>query len=162
MIAQYQDPAAPEKLKAPRHYALKLAHKHIPEMQIIAGLKTAPLFTPIVANIYAGLAVQIFLPVQLFPKKVTPQQLHAHLENHYKNEPFIKVQPHDPEAKLEEGFYDITACNNTNRADIFVLGNDQQIVLLTRLDNLGKGASGAAIQSMNLLMNAEETTSLTA
>jgi N-acetyl-gamma-glutamyl-phosphate reductase len=161
MIAEHEAPNAPEKLKAPRPYALKLTHKHLPEMQTLANLKFPPLFTPIVADIYAGLAVQTFLPTTLFPKKVTPQQLHAHLTNHYKNEPFIKVQPHDPEAKLDEGQFDITTCNNTNRADIFVLGNEQQIVLLARLDNLGKGASGAAIQSMNLLMGIPETTALT-
>jgi N-acetyl-gamma-glutamyl-phosphate reductase len=160
MIAEHEASSAPEKLKAPRPYALKLAHKHLPEMQTLANLKFPPLFTPIVADVYAGLAVQTFLPTQLFAKKITPRQLHAHLQNHYKNEPFIQVQPLDPEAKLDEGQFDITACNNTNRADIFVLGNDQQIVLLTRLDNLGKGASGAAIQSMNLLMGIPETTAL--
>jgi N-acetyl-gamma-glutamyl-phosphate reductase len=161
MIAQYQAPDAPEKLKGPRPYALALSHKHLPEMQTLAGLKHPPLFTPIVANVYQGLAVQIFLPPNAFKKKRSLLDVKSHLVAHYANEPFINVMP-DPQTSLDDGQFDITACNNTNRADIFVLGNDQQIVLLTRLDNLGKGASGAAIQSMNLLLNLPETTALTA
>jgi len=160
MIAQYEDPAAPEKLKAPRHYALKLTHKHLPEMKTQANLTHAPVFTPVVCNIHSGLTVETFLP----NPTTSAEKIHTLLANHYKNEPFIKVAPFDEGATLDDGFFDITACNNTNRADLFVFANpdSSQIVLVTRLDNLGKGASGAAIQCMNLLLGIDETTALRA
>lgn len=162
MIAQYEDANRPAKLAAPRHYALKLAHKHLPEMQIISGLKAPPLFTPVVCGVHSGLAVETFLPAQLLARKVTPTDVHAALAKHYAGQKFVHVQPFDAEAKLDEGFFDITACNGTNRAEIFVFGHDTQIVVLARLDNLGKGASGAAIQCMNIALGLDEATGLTA
>lgn len=160
MIAQYEAPDAPPALRAPRPYALKLNHKHLPEMRYIAGLDTAPVFMPVVANIHSGLAATILLPAGLLPGRPTPQSLHALLSAHYAKETFVRVMPFDADANLDEGFLDITACNNTNRADIFVFGHDDQIALVTRLDNLGKGASGAAIQCMNLMLGLDETLGL--
>jgi N-acetyl-gamma-glutamyl-phosphate reductase len=163
MIAAYEDVSAPEKLRAPRHYALKLQHKHLPEMQKHAGLAAAPLFTPVVCDVHSGLAVEVFVPAQILTSPTTPRQIHEALARHYAGEKFIHVMPFDPEAQegLDEGFFDITACNHTNRADLFVFGNSGgQVALLCRLDNLGKGASGAAIQSMNLLLGCEEQTGL--
>jgi N-acetyl-gamma-glutamyl-phosphate reductase len=158
MIAQYQDPAAPPALKAPRHYALKLAHKHLPEMRVHAGLEKPPLFTPVVCNIYAGLAVEVFVPASALSRKLPPAEIRDLLAAHYAGEPFIRVMPYDPNAAegLDDGFLDITACNNTNNADIFIFGSGDQLALICRLDNLGKGASGAAIQSMNLALGFEE------
>ena len=163
MIAQYEDPHAPAKLKAPRHYALGLHHKHLPEMQKIAGLTHAPLFTPVVCNIHSGLAVELFLPAQLLKSKASPKELHAHLAAHYANEQFVQVLPFDPALSLDDGQFDITACNNTNRADLAIFGHDTgggQIVIICRLDNLGKGAAGAAVQSLNLLLGSAESTGL--
>jgi N-acetyl-gamma-glutamyl-phosphate reductase len=163
MIAQYEAPDAPQTLNAPRPYALTLNHKHLPEMQTIADLKYPPLFTPIVAKIYQGLAVQIFLPITAFKKKISPAEIFSYLFGYYAAEPFIKVLPFFEEATtLDDGFFDITACNNTNRADIAVFGHDTQIALICRLDNLGKGAAGAAIQCLNLLLGVNEATGLKA
>ena len=167
MIAAYeQNPA--QALKGPRPYALKLAHKHLPEMQTHAGLDAPPLFTPVVCNIHSGLAVETFLPAAVLAAPASPRDVHAVLTAHYAGERFVRVMPFDPEAQqgLDEGFFDITACNDTNRADLFVFGHaggpggPAQTALLCRLDNLGKGASGAAVQSLNLLIGADEGTGL--
>ncbi len=160
MIAQYEAADAPAKLKAPRHYGLKLNHKHLPEMQKIAGLSVPPIFTPVVCAVHSGLAVETFLPVAQLGKKVSAADVQQILAAHYAGEKFIKVMPYPAETSLDEGFFDITACNGTNRADIFVFGNDDQIILLSRIDNLGKGASGAAIQCMNILLGCDEAEGL--
>ncbi|MCL2649179.1 MAG: N-acetyl-gamma-glutamyl-phosphate reductase [Phycisphaerales bacterium] len=155
----------PPHLHAPRHYALKLTHKHLPEMQTITGLTHPPLFTPVVAPIHSGLCVETFLPTRLLKNSTTPQSIQHLLATHYANEPFIHVFPYDATATtaagaLNEGFLDITACNGTNRTDLIITGNPAQIALLARLDNLGKGASGAAIQCLNLMLALDESTGL--
>ncbi len=162
MIAAYEAPDAPLKFKSPRHYALKLTHKHLPEMQLLAGLAHPPLFTPVICNTHSGLVVETFLPPAVLAQKLTPAQLRDMLAAHYAGEPFVRVMPFDPQAAqgLDEGFLDLTACNGTNRADLFVFGHDDHIVLLSRLDNLGKGASGAAVQCMNLALGFEEGSGL--
>lgn len=156
MIAIYEAADAPEKLKAPRHYALKMAHKHLPEMQKIPGLAHAPLFTPVICNVHSGLAVETFLPAPVLARPIAPSDIHAVLSRYYAGEKFAHVAPFDPAATLDEGYFDITTCNGTNRADLFVFGHDDQMALFTRLDNLGKGASGAAIQCMNLALGFAE------
>lgn len=162
-IAEYTDPNIatnhPTYL-APRPYALDLHHKHIPEMQTIVGLKYAPIFSPIVNNYYKGLCVATTIHTRLLPKKYTPKAIHEYLANYYKDMHFIKVMPFDPALCLDDRFFTPLACNNTNNAEIFVFGNDEQILLLTRLDNLGKGASGAAIQNMNIMLGLDETLAL--
>jgi N-acetyl-gamma-glutamyl-phosphate reductase len=165
MIAQYEAADAPAKLKSPRHYALKLTHKHLPEMQKITGLLHPPLFTPVVAGVHSGLAVETFLPVRLLKNSPTPQSVQQALATHYAGQKFIRVLPFDETATaagggLDEGFFDITGCNGTNRVDILVTGNAEQIAVLARLDNLGKGASGAAIQCLNLMLGVDEATGL--
>lgn len=108
---------------------------------------------------------------KLLNKKLKGKELHELLEEHYKNQKFVKVMPYIDEAFLKDsdinnvlfdGGLDITACNNTNMAEIFVLGNDNRGIsmIITRIDNLGKGASGAAIQNMNLMLGFEEDYSL--
>ncbi|HEY4329768.1 MAG TPA: N-acetyl-gamma-glutamyl-phosphate reductase [Phycisphaerae bacterium] len=155
MIAAYEnDP--PAKLRAPRPYALKLMHKHLPEMQRIAGLKYAPMFTPVVCNVHSGLSVETFLHASMLKQGTTPQKIQEALSRHYAGEKFVRVMPFDAEATLDEGAFDIMACNGTNRADMFVFGHEGQIAVMTRLDNLGKGAAGAAIQCLNLMMGVEE------
>ena len=154
MIADYEAGAA--KLTSPRPYALGLQHKHLPEMKVRSGLTIEPTFTPIVANFYKGLAVTTYLHPSQLPGKVTPERVHAALAEYYADEHFIHVAPLDGTNNLDEGFFDVQACNDTNRVDLFVFGNEERIVTIARLDNLGKGASGAAIQCMNLHIGADE------
>jgi N-acetyl-gamma-glutamyl-phosphate reductase len=155
MIADYeQNP--PEKLKSPRPYALALMHKHLPEMRVHTGLNTPPIFNPIVAAFYQGLAVTIPLPLQHLPAAPTAAALHHALTESYAGERFVRVLPFGDESVLDGGFYDVQACNGTNRCDLAVFGHDEQAVVMARLDNLGKGASGAAIQCMNLHLGLDE------
>ncbi len=157
MIAQYEAPGrSKEPLCAPRHYALALTHKHLPEMQHFAGLTFAPNFNPIVGDFYKGMAVCIPLETRLLAKQRSAKEVHDFLANYYAREPLVKVMPLDDAANLEEGFFNPLPTNNTNRNDIFVFGNTERMLLISRLDNLGKGASGAAIQNMNILLGVDE------
>lgn len=144
--------------KAPRPYALSLNHKHLPEMALHSGLSEAPLFVPILGNNYKGMAVMLPLHRKLLNKKVTPQMLHEILAEHYEGEKFVSVMPYADDSFLFDGAVDITACNDTNKAEIFVFGNEAKgtAVIMTRIDNLGKGASGAAVQNMNLMLGFPE------
>lgn len=144
--------------KAPRPYALTLNHKHLPEMTIHSGLEEAPIFLPILGNNYEGLAVMLSLHSKLLTKHMTAKNVHELLCEHYAGQKFVSVMPYADDSYLFDGAVDITACNDTNKAEIFVFGNDVKgsIVVMTRLDNLGKGASGAAIQNMNLMLGFEE------
>ena len=158
--------------KAPRPYSLGLNHKHLKEMMVHTGLTLSPAFLPVVADYYKGLATIIPVHSRLLDKKLKGKEIHDILKEHYKDQKFVKVMPYIDEASLQEkevknviydGGLDITACNNTNRAEIFVLGNDDRGIsmIITRLDNLGKGASGAAVQNMNLMLGFEEDFNLT-
>jgi N-acetyl-gamma-glutamyl-phosphate reductase len=153
MIEQYVAGGDPT-LTAPRPYGLTLAHKHLPEMMAHTGLTTKPVFMPIVSNFYKGLAVSV--PLHLRALGTTAQALQAAFESRYAGERFIRVMPLSDPATLESGFFDVQACNDTNRVDLFVFANADQAVLLARLDNLGKGASGAAVQAMNVHLGADE------
>jgi N-acetyl-gamma-glutamyl-phosphate reductase len=148
------------ELNGPRHYALTLKHKHIPEMQKITGLTYAPMLMPVVSNFYQGMVVSIPLETRLLNKKATASEVCDILAGYYASEPFVRVIPFEADAFLNNGFLSPTDCNGTNRIDIFVFGNDRQILLASRLDNLGKGASGAAVQNMNIMLGIEESTGL--
>jgi len=141
-------------LGAPRPYALKLTHKHVPEMMAHTGLTAKPLFMPIVGNFYKGLSVSVPLPLAQLGQ--TAAAVQAAYEKHYAGERFVRVMPLRDPATLEDGFFDVQACNDTNRVDIFVFASDDQALLMARLDNLGKGASGAAVQAMNVHLGADE------
>jgi N-acetyl-gamma-glutamyl-phosphate reductase len=155
LISEYQNSHS-EQLFAPRQYALNLKHKHLPEMQLYSGLNSGPLFTPIVGNYYQGDAVTIPLFPKMLIKNVTARDVQELLASYYKDERFIRVIPYDSEAYLEDGFFNLTQCNNTNYLDIFVFGHKDEILLVSRFDNLGKGASGAAIQNMNIMLGFDE------
>lgn len=155
MIAQYEAGGDP-KLDAPRPYGLTLAHKHIPEMMAHTGLTTKPVFLPIVGKFYKGLAVSVPLHFEQLAPGTDAAKLHAALEAHYAGERFVRVMPLCDPATLETGFFDVQACNDTNRVDVFVFAHDTQAVLIARLDNLGKGASGAAVQCMNVHLGVDE------
>jgi N-acetyl-gamma-glutamyl-phosphate reductase len=159
MIADYEA-GGNAKLMSPRPYALALAHKHLPEMAAHTGLESAPVFTPIVGNFYKGLAVTTYFSPQDLAKRVSPQDVQALFAEYYAGEAFVRVAPFDAEDNLDAGFLDVQANNDTNRVDLFVFGNQERFVTVARLDNLGKGASGAAIQCMNLSIGAAEDTGL--
>ncbi|MBO9688978.1 MAG: N-acetyl-gamma-glutamyl-phosphate reductase [Mitsuaria chitosanitabida] len=160
MIAEYEA-GGNTKLDSPRPYALGLAHKHIPEMMAHTGLRNAPVFMPIVANFYKGLGVTVPLHLSQLRAGTTPQQVRDALAAHYEGERFVHVKPLRDADTLAGGFFDVQACNDTNNVDLFVFGNEQQILVMARLDNLGKGASGAAVQSMNVHLGVDESLGLT-
>jgi N-acetyl-gamma-glutamyl-phosphate reductase len=160
LIAYYeQEIAGRDTVNAPRLYATGLTHKHLPEVTMRAGLAAPPVFTPVLANIYKGMLVTV--PLQLAGIRKTAQELHAFLEDHYRGETFVRVMPFAGENSLEDNYLHPMGCNETNRLDLFVFGNDTQAVLASRLDNLGKGASGAAVQCMNIRLGVDEKTGLT-
>jgi N-acetyl-gamma-glutamyl-phosphate reductase len=157
MIEQYQA-GGDAVLTAPRPYGLSLAHKHIPEMMAHTGLTARPLFMPVVSNFYKGLAVTVPLHASQLQRGATAGDVHAALVQRYGGERFIRVMPLCDPAVLEadKGYFDVQAANDTNRVDLFVFGNDSQVLLIARLDNLGKGASGAAVQAMNVHLGVDE------
>ncbi|URI10148.1 N-acetyl-gamma-glutamyl-phosphate reductase [Aquincola tertiaricarbonis] len=155
MIEQYQA-GGDDKLLSPRPYGLTLAHKHIPEMMSHTGLTTKPVFLPIVGNFYKGLAVSLPLHFEQLAPGTDAARLHAALAAHYEGERFVKVMPLRDPATLEAGFFDVQATNDTNNVELFVFAHDTQAVLIARLDNLGKGASGAAVQCMNVHLGVDE------
>ena len=151
MIAQYEGaPRAPE-LDAPRQYALGQEHKHLKEMQKIPGLTTAPVFCPIVADYYSGMAVT----VPLFAKDLrgTVEDVIALYRARY-HSPIVHFEPWDG------GLIAGNALADRDDMAITVAGNAERILLVSRFDNLGKGASGAAIQNLNILLGLDETTGL--
>ena len=157
MIEHYR---GPQRIDAPRPYALGLTHKHLPEMRAYTGLAVAPIFQPIVGPFYKGLAVTAYLHPRQLSRKATPEDVRKILADYYADEGFIRVAPVDLEANTEGGFFDVEANNDTNRVDLFVFGNEERMLVVARLDNLGKGASGAAVQSMNVHLGVEESLGL--
>ena len=155
MIEQYQA-GGDMKLESPRPYGLKLGHKHIPEMMAHTGLTTKPVFMPIVGNFYKGLSVSVPLHLGRLAPGIEAADLQKAFEERYAKERFIRVKPLSDAATLEAGFFDVQGANDTNRVDIFIFADDQQAILMARVDNLGKGASGAAVQCMNLHLGCDE------
>ena len=141
-------------------YGLTLQHKHVPEMQHYSGSAVIPLFTPAVGHYYHGMLVQVPLFTRNLQKPATVDDLHAVLAARYQGEPFISVLEPGAAATLEAGFLNPTACNDTNRVEIMLFGHAEQLLLVARYDNLGKGAAGAAVQNLNLMIGVEETTGL--
>ena len=160
MIAEYEDAARDAALSSPALYGLGLSHKHLPEMQVIAGLTTAPAFLPVVDDYYKGMATTILLHGGLIAEKtgsaVTPDLIRARLQEYYADARFVRV--HDAE-ELPPRIYANTLAG-TNRLEIYVYGNNAQIGITSLFDNLGKGASGAAVQNMNIMLGLPEETGL--
>jgi N-acetyl-gamma-glutamyl-phosphate reductase len=161
MIADYEA-GGQAKLASPRPYGLGLAHKHLPEMMSHTGLRVAPVFMPIVGPFYKGLTVSVPLHLSQLRAGARAEDVQQALAAHYEGERFIRVMPLRDAATLNDGFFDVQACNDSNRVDLFVFateGQQQQtgqVMLMARLDNLGKGASGAAVQSMNVHLGLDE------
>lgn len=145
MIEAYEAGQAP----AMELYALGLKHKHIPEIMCYAGLTRRPLFVPSVGNFAQGMLVQLPLHLDTLPGQPTAQELHEALAKHYAGSTWVTVEPATPDLKL-----DAVALANTDKMELRVFGNDDahQAVLVARLDNLGKGASGAAVQNLQLML----------
>ena len=161
MVERYQAFSAEEAdALCARPYGLTLAHKHRPEMQAYTGLTSAPLFSPTVANYYRGMLIEIPLHRAAMAEPLSGTEIAALLADRYKDEPFIDVHGFQPECLLDAGCLDATSTNGSNRMELMVFGNDEQYLLLARYDNLGKGASGAAVQNLNLMLGLEETLGL--
>lgn len=158
-IAAYERSDKPAELLSPRQYALDMNHKHLPEMQKISGLAYKPMFNPIVDNYYSGMVVSIPLQGRLLQKKYTPEQIRDVLYENYKDSNFVEVKPAGSEC-VPDGFLTSNGLSGTNRMEIYVFGDNDQMLLCSRLDNLGKGASGAAVQCLNIMMGIDETTGL--
>ena len=163
MIAAYEAADRPVALQSPRPYALGLTHKHLPEMREHTGLQSPPIFHPVVAPYRQGLSVSVPLALPQLPGSPALADVHAALAKAYGGQTFVKVLPlGDDAGNLDGGFWDVQACNGTNRADVFVMGHDQQALVMVRVDNLGKGASGSAVQCMNIRLGLPEDAGLTA
>ena len=166
LIAEYESgkfslkPGASIPLFAPAPYALALTHKHLPEMKMYADLEYAPLFNPVLGPFYKGMAVSVALFPEYFNKKMNPEILYEILAAHYENSRFVKVMPYASAPDLPNGRLNPTICNDTNNACIYVFGNETHFQVTTIIDNLGKGASGAAIQNMNIALGLPEDTGL--
>lgn len=160
MIASIEGADKTKAMCSPRQYALTQSHKHIPEMQKICGLQFEPMFNPIVDDYYAGMVVSLPLITRTLPKKYTPADIHEILSAHYAGQRFVKVMELGGKETLPDGFLSANDLEGTNDMQLFVFGNEERILLCSRLDNLGKGASGAAVQNMNIMLGIDEATGL--
>lgn len=159
MIATYESTDV-VAYTSPRQYALGLTHKHVPEIMSRANVQTKPIFMPIVSNYKRGLAITLPLHISQLKKKVNKQELVDLFNRYYEDKTFIHVYKEDSSEPLVDNCINVQGCNDTNNLDIMVYGNEEQIQIIARLDNLGKGASGAAIQNMNIMLGIDETTGL--
>lgn len=159
-IAQYEAEGRDSGLDTPRLYALTQQHKHLPEINIISGLDFEPVFNPYVCDYYQGMTVTVGLHARLLGKKVTAKDVWEMFCKHYEGSRFVKVAGFMGEGTLPEQFIPANTLANTNNMEIFVYGNDDRIMVTTRFDNLGKGASGAAVQCFNISMGIDEGTGL--
>jgi N-acetyl-gamma-glutamyl-phosphate reductase len=155
MIASFEDGTAP----AFELYGLGFEHKHLPETQLYAKLTRRPIFVPSVGNYRQGMLVSVPLHLDTLPGKPDGADLRAALAKRYAGSTYVSVMPLDSEA-AKSGRLEPEALNETNMLELYVFASDKhrQAVLVARLDNLGKGASGAAIQNMNLMLGLAETT----
>ena len=159
-IAQYEAEDRDIGLDSPRLYALTQQHKHLPEIKKISGLAFEPIFNPYVCDYFQGMTVTIGLFSRLLAKKVTAHDVWEMFAAHYEGAKFVKVAGFMGEGTLTEQFIPANTLAGTNSMQIFVYGNDDRIMVTTRFDNLGKGASGAAVQCMNIMMGIDEATGL--
>ena len=153
-IAQYNDSNRSIDLDSPRQYAMGQTHKHLPEMQLIPGLTYKPLFTPIIADFYSGMEVTIPLYTRLLNGKQTVESIYEALSNYYAGQKMIKVEANYGDNIVN--FMPANQLSGKNTMTITVHGNDDRVVITSIFDNLGKGASGAAMQCMNVMLGLPE------
>lgn len=156
-IAVYEDENRPNEYDSPRQYALTQQHKHLPEMQKICGLEFAPTFNPIVCDYFSGMVVSLPIHTRLLAKKYNADDIRKALTEYYADSYFVRIMP---EGEPADGFIGANNLSGTNMMEIFVNGNDERLIICSRLDNLGKGASGAAVQCLNIMMGIDEKTGL--
>ena len=149
MIAEYEEHKT-EGMHAPGLYALGLKHKHLPEMMAVTGLKRAPVFCPFIDDYYKGMATSVTLHNDMLSKRMTAAGIRDELADYYAGQRYVKVAP-----ELGNGTLYCNWGAGTNDLEITVSGNEAQTVVTARLDNLGKGASGAAVQNMELMLGLE-------
>ena len=156
MIAEYEAPDRAPALDAPNIYGLNLKHKHLPEMQKVAGLKVPPAFSPILGDIYKGMATSVLLHNRLLRGNPTAEDLCDMLSAYYEGQKLVSVAPFGGTTPRLPA----NALAGSDRLEITVCGHEEQTMLTARFDNLGKGASGAAVQNMNLMLGFDETAGL--
>ena len=162
MIERWEDPR--RRLLALQHeapYSIGKLHKHIPEIMRYGGLNTEPQFLPAVGPFRCGMRVQVTLPAKSLPKSGTGKAMWETLVSRYENERFVEVEPLTDPSEADEFTFDPQAHNDTNRISLRVLPHASgHVLLMARLDNLGKGAAGVAIQCLNLMLGVPEGTGL--
>lgn len=159
-IAVYEGEDKPFEFNSPRQYALSQQHKHLPEMQAVSGLTYTPMFNPIICDYFSGMVVSVPIQTRTLDKPVTAEQVHEMYKNHYAGANMVEVMPLMSAEEQKSFFLSSNTLSGVNKLQVFVFGNDEQILLCARLDNLGKGASGAAVQCLNIMMGIDETTGL--
>ena len=161
MIAEYEGTDKTEEDYSPRFYGLGANHKHLPEMKAISGLNVTPSFTPIVDDYYSGMIVAVPLFTSDLAKKgMKAADLQEVFAKHYEGQKMVKVAPLMPLEESKTAKLAANTFSGRNDMEIQIFGNDDNILLTSRFDNLGKGASGAAVQCMNIMMGIDETTGL--
>lgn len=155
-IAQYESPERDEELGSPRQYALTQEHKHLKEMKAISGLDRVPFFAPHICDYPCGMVVSIPLFADMLEKKMTKADIQKMFAEHYANEKFIKVR----ELGYSQPMIGSNNFDSRDDMEIEINGNDDRILITSRFDNLGKGASGAAIQCLNIALGIDEATGL--
>lgn len=156
-IAAYESDGRDAELSSPRHYGLTMSHKHIPEMMKLCSLKRKPMFAPIICDFPQGMVVSVLLDMEQLKTASSISAIREIYSDYYSGSPVISLMP---ENMPESGFLGTNNLAGKDILEIFVGGNDGQLMLASRLDNLGKGASGAAVQNLNILMGIDETTGL--
>ena len=158
-IALYEAEDKRNDLFAPRMYALAQKHKHLKEMKAISGLDKEPLFVPVVDDYYCGMIVTFPIYTDLMKKKYSPEDIHKMFTEYFAGEKFIKVMPFGSEEELSS-FFHANDYAGRDDAKIYITGNEDRVLVTSIFDNLGKGASGAAIQCMNIRLGLPEETGL--
>lgn len=153
MIAEYEGSERPAEFDSPREYALSQQHKHLKEMKVVTGLLREPLFSPIVADYYSGMVVTLPIYSEYLKNISSPKELQQFFAEFYQGEQFIEVMPFGAEGK---GMMAGNGCAGWDGLKIYVTGNEDRIAVHAQFDNLGKGASGAAIQCLNIMLGCEE------
>ncbi len=156
MIAEYEAENRDARLGSERIYGLPQTHKHLPEMVKVCGLSRTPVFSPVVGDFYKGMATTIMLHRELLTKKLSGQELRDALAEYYAGQKFVSVAP----CGGDEPVLYASAMAGTNQLKLEVAGNGEQMTVTALFDNLGKGASGAAVQNMNLVLGFEEAAGL--
>ena len=159
LIANYEEEGREAKYDSARMYGWGQTHKHLKEMKKITGLDREPIFCPMTTNYYSGMIVQLPLYSEFLAEKKTPEEIRDYLADYYKGERFIKVMPFGADVEAGGVLYS-DASSGWDGMEIFVTGNEERIVVASRFDNLGKGASGAAIQCMNIVLGCDEAKGL--